>query len=244
VKVDLAAAARAIGRHYNSAGGATERLVLAVPADTAIAQEPLAATEVRRRLAEAALITNPATAERLYAKLAQQSPEEAWPWVGASKALRLQDKTIQAQARLAVARKLAPNDPAVLLEQAASRTTGCMLNPAPACPQAWRDAMLDLRDALDQNANSYEAIYRLGIAHLYLGQPGEAQGYLQVAWQRVPWSPRVNFFVGESLRLTGDTRARWFLAGAQRWAASDFFEKAATEALQRLPARPVPAGPG
>jgi len=244
VNVDLARASRVIRRHYDSTAGATERLVLEVPGDVAIAQQPLAAAQARRRLADTTLIANPPAAARLYEKLAREWPEEAWPWVGAAKALRLQDKTSQAQVRLAVAQKLAPDNSAVLLEQAAARTTGCMVSPTPACPQAWQDAMLDLRDALDYDANSYEAIYRLGIAHLFLGQPGEAQGYLRVAWQRVPWSPRVNFFVGESLRLTGDTRARWFLDSAQRWAASSFYEKAATEALGRLPAEPVPAEPG
>ncbi len=244
VDVDLAAAMRAIRRHYDTTAGATERFVLIAPAEVAIAQERLAPAQVRRSLAEAALLANPPAAAQLYEILAKEHPAEAWTWVGASKALRLQGKTAEAQAQLAVAQKLAPDSPAVLLEQAATRTTGCIVAPTQACSQAWRRAMLDLRDVLDHKASNYEAIYRLGIAHLYLGQPGEAQGYLQIAWQRVPWSPRVNYFVGESLRLTGDTRARWFLDGAQRWAASAFYEQAAAEALRLLPVEPVPAQPG
>ena len=94
--------------------------------------------------------------------------------------------------------------------------------------------MGSLRDALDGQPQNYEAIYRLGLTHLFLGQPGEAQGYLEISWQRVPWSARVNFFLGEAMRLAGDTRARWYLSNAQRWAANDFFRAAATAAIARV----------
>lgn len=238
VDVDLKAAGRAIRRHYDSTSPATERFNLVGPAEVAVAQQKLSVSQIRRRLADAALTTNPAASANLYEQLAEELPNEVWPWLGSAKALRLQSRVDEAKARLAVAQKLAPEHPAVLLEQAATRTSGCIVMPTEACPQAWLDSMLDLRDALDHNANSYEAIYRLGIAHLYLGQPGEAQGYLQVAWQRVPWSPRVNFFIGESMRLAGDTRARWYLDGAQRWAVTDYYAEAAAQALRLLPAEP------
>ena len=94
--------------------------------------------------------------------------------------------------------------------------------------------MFDLRDVLELQPDSFEAIYRLGLAHLYIGQPGESLGYLEIAWRRAPWSARVNYFLGENLRLLGDSRARWFLQNASRWAASDYFREASRLALAEL----------
>lgn len=235
INLDLRVAARAIGKHYETTSGATERFALRVPKDAAVSVAKLTPSEVRYALADAALIMNPPAATRLFEKLTTSQPQQTLAWLGASKALRLQDDSERAESRLAVAQKLAPGSAAVLLEQAAIHTSGCLFKPAPSCPAAWLTAMLDLRDALDQNPNNYEAIYRLGIAHLYMGQPGEAQGYLQVAWQRVPWSPQANFFLGESLRLVGDTRARWYLNNAHRWASSAYYQKVSAAALRLLP---------
>ena len=212
------------------------------PREIAVADVP--SLEVRRVLAEIAAHTNPAQAQKLFSQVANETPELGWPWLGQSFTLRVQQEMAQALTALNRAEQLLPDDPRMLVERAALRTAGCIAERAEHCPKAWRAAMLDLRDALDGDPTNYDAIYRLGITHLFMGQPGEAVGYLQIAWQRVPWSPRVNYFVGESMRLLGDTRARWYLTNAQRWASSGFFQKAAEIALAALPAtRHTPQSP-
>lgn len=190
--------------------------------------------QIRAELAEAALLMNPQRSRTLYAEISTSEPENLNALLGAAQALRLQAQMDAARVALARAQKLAPGQPEVLVAQAAMSTTGCIVQRREKCIAGWRSSMLALRDALDVQPQNYEAIYRLGITHLYLGQPGEAQGYLEIAWQRVPWSPRVNYFLGESMRLAGDTRSRWYLSNAQRWAGNDYFRAAAGAALASL----------
>ena len=121
-----------------------------------------------------------------------------------------------------------------MLERSLLDTSGCIVDRRPECAERWRDAVFNLRDVLEEQPDSFEAIYRLGLAHLYIGQPGESLGYLEIAWRRAPWSARVNYFLGENLRLVGDSRARWYLQNAARWATSDYFRKASRMALAEL----------
>ena len=48
----------------------------------------------------------------------------------------------------------------------------------------------------------------------------------------------MNFFIGESLRLVGDTRARWYLSNARRWAISPYYQQVSAAALRLLPDEP------
>ena len=121
-----------------------------------------------------------------------------------------------------------------MLERSSLATAGCIVERRPECAERYSDSVYELRDVLDAQPDNFEAIYRLGLAHLYIGQAGEAQAYLEIAWRRVPWSARVNYFLGEAMRLLGDSRAQWYLENAERWAASAYFRKAAQSSLEAL----------
>jgi len=232
--VDLLTASRSVRQLFK--GGNFDLLRARVNLHKAPVGDPVpaAAKDVRRTLAESALMMNPAAAEKLFASHLHKEPGAIAAWVGQANALRLQGKTDAAKQILAQAQTLAADDPTVLLEQAALASSGCIVRHSPDCGEAWLRAKDSLSAALEADPDNFEAIYRLGIAQLYSGSPGTAQGYLEIAWQRVPWSPRVNFFLGESMRLLGDSRARWYLTNAQRWASNAFYRAAAEAALARL----------
>jgi len=91
-----------------------------------------------------------------------------------------------------------------------------------------------LRRALKTDPNRQDAILHLGITELYTGNPGRAVNYLRIAHQRVPWSPKVNFHLGECLRLLGSSQASMHLAQARDWAYSDTLRDLASAALARI----------
>lgn len=196
--------------------------------------EPLAAAEVREVLADASMLMNPVASERLYERVLKNEPARRSALLGYSQALRLQGKKELAVGLIARLEEIAPEDPGVLLERSSLATAGCIVQRRPECAERYSESVFDLRDVLDAQPDNFEAIYRLGLAHLYIGQAGEAQAYLEIAWRRVPWSARVNYFLGEAMRLLGDSRAQWYLENAERWAASAYFRQAARASLEAL----------
>ena len=74
----------------------------------------------------------------------------------------------------------------------------------------------------------------LGLAQLYTGRPGEALNYIRVAYSRAPWAALANYYLGESYRLIGDTRARGYLINARNWATEPVWRLLAEESLRRI----------
>jgi tetratricopeptide (TPR) repeat protein len=192
--------------------------------------------QISRELAEVATSLNPPVAAKLFSALAVVTPDAAWPWLGQAGALRQAGEIQAATQALGEAERIAPDSVGVLIQRALVATHGCMVQPPASCIEAWRAAVINLRAALAREPQQFDAIYRLGLAHLYLGQPGEALGYLTIALRRAPWSPRVNYFLGEAYRQLGDTRAGIHLSNASRWASSSFYRYAADRALAQLSA--------
>ena len=205
--------------------------------------EPQSFVQTLATLAELTLSQNPKAAAVLYAALIEQQPESSQAWAGRVHALRMDDREEAARAALHHAQRLAPDAPDVLIAGALLGVQHCAFTRDAHCPAAWQRAQGALRRALAQAPERFRAIYWLGLAHLYLGQPGEALAYLSIAWQRAPWSPRVNYFLGEAYRLVGDSRARGVLENAHRWSAHEFFRASAAAALEAIAeeqGRPAP----
>lgn len=196
--------------------------------------QPIGTTQVLRELAALTTSLNPPAAAELYAELTQREPDAAWAWAGRADALRLLQQAEPAREALTQALALAPDAPDVLLAEVMLDTHECILVRDATCAEAWRRAAVSLRQALDIDPRQFEVIYRLGIAELYQGRAGASIGYLTIALQRAPWSPRVNYFIGEAYRLVGDTRAGRHLHNAWLWAGSEFFREAAKAALGEL----------
>ena len=123
----------------------------------------------------------------------------------------------------------------------------CVFSQETACTENWQRAIPLLRSAMRGDPGlvtilvamrgdpeRYDAIYYLGLAYLHSGQAGDAINYLRVAYTKVPWSPRINFYLGEGYRLIGDTRAKVHLINARNWASSDFWRHVAELALENL----------
>ncbi|MCZ6616801.1 MAG: hypothetical protein O7E57_01610 [Gammaproteobacteria bacterium] len=111
---------------------------------------------------------------------------------------------------------------------------GCIFSREIACDEKWQRAIPLLRSAMRSDPDRYDAIYHLGLAYLYSGQAGDAINYLRVAYTKVPWSPRINFYLGEGYRIIGDTRAKMHLINARNWASNSIWRRMAEYALENL----------
>ena len=91
------------------------------------------------------------------------------------------------------------------------------------------------RAALELDPLRIDAVYGLGLVHLIRGQPGNALNYLKVVEKRAPWSPRVNFYLGEAYAMLGqNTNARIFLTKSARWEIDVDMQIRAEELLRQL----------
>jgi len=110
----------------------------------------------------------------------------------------------------------------------------CLFNRDQTCQSQWLEAGTLYRSALRQDPTRYDGILGLGLAQLYSGRPGDAVNYLKVAYARVPWAAVVNYYLGESYRLLGDSRARIYLENTRNWAAEDIWRLLAEESLRLI----------
>ena len=203
-------------------------------ASAAVQVAPIAAEEMLQLLGESVMSVNPKAAEALFSRLAKRSVDSAAGWLGTAAALERQEKQQQALQAFERAQQLEPDAPEVHIARALLHTADCPTRVDAECFAAWKTAVADLRRGLFDAPDRFDAIYRLGQAHLYLGQPGEAISYLAIAAQRAPWSARVNYYLGEAYRMLGDSRARTHLERAERWAGSEFYEALAQASLAEL----------
>ena len=88
-----------------------------------------------------------------------------------------------------------------------------------------------IREALESEPGNIEAIYSLGVVELYSGRPGTALNYLKIAEEHAPWSPRINFHLGEALRLLGDPAGIAYLIKARNWSNSDVWRNLAEKSI-------------
>ena len=226
---------RSLRLSYERAGPALMVKPLKPSQPNADAQiEDVAGDELLQLLGQTLVSINPRGAQQLFDRLTGLKPSSTAGWLGTAAALASQDKQVEAMRAFEQAQHLEPDAPDVHIARALLATRDCMLRRDEQCFGAWRGAVADLRRGLFDAPDRFDAIYRLGQAHLYLGQPGEAVNYLAIAATRAPWSARVNYFLGEAYRLLGDSRARTHLQRAERWAGSEFFRKSAAAALAEL----------
>ena len=185
-------------------------------------------------LAEAMLTHNPAGSIRLLQPYRAAQPDDATLLVLTSRALAQQDNIEEALALAERAHKLAPENPDAIINLGDLLVYGCVLASAPECPQKWQRALPLFRRALQLDRSRIDAVFGLGLSNLYLGKAGDAVNYLRVVYSKVPWAIHVNFYLGESLRIIGDSRARTYLTNARNWAQNDIWSKLASAALAKL----------
>ncbi len=183
-----------------------------------------------------------------------QSPEAARtllaPYAEAADTLR-PEQTVALQiasARIEMASD-APEAAAVLIESVLNVQSGqpeaitlsadllisdCLFQRDEACRDKWQTAGSRYRQALRGDPSRYDAILGVGLAELHRGRAGDAANYLKVAYARAPWAAVINYYLGESYRLMGDSRARTYLENARSWAVQDIWRVLAEESLRLI----------
>ena len=129
---------------------------------------------------------------------------------------------------------LAPDHPEATILAADLLVTGCLFERSEDCNDRWQRAGASYRSALRKDPTRYDGILGVGLAELHRGRAGDAANYLKVAHARAPWAAVINFYLGESYRLMGDSRARIYLENARSWAVQDVWRLLAEESLRLL----------
>ncbi|MEM7077113.1 MAG: hypothetical protein AAF513_00670 [Pseudomonadota bacterium] len=225
---------RAVTAYNKAADWRVRRFELEPVPAAGVRESKLSRDEVDRLLAATALTPNPRYAARTYQRLLKRAPEDAGLWASLAAGQRRFDRAA-ARRSLERAQQLDPQHPEVLLETAVQAMDACPLDRSMQCLVDWQDVTHILREVLAQNPDHYHAILWLGVTELYSGNPGGALNYLKVAQARAPWAPRVNYLLGEALRLLGNPRCRAYLERARNWAHDARLRGYAEASLGLLP---------
>ena len=194
--------------------------------------------EARRVLADAVGFQRADMAARLYRDILAEKPRHVGGLVGLSRV----DPDPENRDRLArQAYAEAPDDPDVNLRMAQLIVAPC---PEADCARDWDAAKAFYRTALGPERDRADAAFGLGMLHLRDGRPETAMEYLALAYARAPWSPRVNYYLGEAFGMLGDAdRARRHLRKTQYWDPDDDWRQRAARALARVGGVELRPGP-
>jgi tetratricopeptide (TPR) repeat protein len=139
-----------------------------------------------------------------------------------------------AESRVQEALSLAPEHPEAIILGADLLVHDCLFERSEDCSSRWQRAGASYRSALRRDPSRYDGILGVGLAELHGGRPGDAANYLKVAHSRAPWAAVINFYLGESYRLMGDSRARVYLENARSWAEQEVWRLLAEESRRLL----------
>ena len=230
-----------LGRLLNAYGRRkslpTRTLVVDVEHETPMDVQPMARAEVRRALAGAALVTgNNSYAAQLFQQALKENPEDIDALVGLSATTDDLTSSLEA-ARRALA--LNADHPGANIRMAELNVNKCGQSTRDQCYAILLESAELYRRAVRSDPDGVDAAFGLGVTYLHAGQPGNALGYLRVAYHRAPWAPRVNHFLGEAYRLIGDPeRARMHLTKAMHWHREERWRERAALALSMLESPP------
>ena len=189
--------------------------------------------EARLSLARVVMARNPLLAGRFLEDVLAERPNDVSVLVSYSQALRgLRGKayTIAEQAL-----ELDPSDPGANVRMAELIVSRCMEDIAALCKRNWDEAAELYRTALKADPERVDAAFGLGVVYVHTGKPGDAINYLLVAHRLAPWAPRINYYLGEAYRLSGnEALAKLHLRKTYHWDASEDWRKRARISLSLL----------
>ncbi len=190
----------------------------------------LDAVDTRYHLADVAAFHHPQLAIELYDEILERQPDHIDALIALSRletgdrALRLADRAFAMQ----------PDYPAAVVRMAEIKVFGCQADRA-ACGEALPEAITLYTRALESERHGVAAAYGLGIISLYVRSPVDALSYLRTAHARSPWSPQINFYLGEAYGRTGEReRARMHFRKTAYWHPDVSWRERAKRALARL----------
>jgi hypothetical protein len=207
------------------------------PVSPSIGFRCLTALERDLELARAIHVQNPTMARRLLAPHAAADSELSQTALTELNIVRARTEIAAdghdvAEWLIEEARTLSPGNAEAMVIAADLAVSDCLFDRKQTCQERWQTAAALYRTALRQDPGRYDGILGMGLARLHAGQPGDAVNYLRVAYERVPWASVVNYFLGESYRQGGDSRARIYLQNARNWADTDLWRRLADESLR------------
>ncbi len=193
----------------------------------------LSPREARLSLARIVMAQNPLLAGRFLEDVLEDSPDDVPTLVSYSQALRgLRGKAYTIAER---ALGLDPSDVGANVRMAELIVSRCMEDIAALCRRNWDDAATLYRTALELDPERVDAAFGLGVVYVHTGKPGDAINYLRVAHRLAPWAPRINYYLGEAYRLTGnEALAKLHLKKTYHWDASEDWRKRARISLSLL----------
>lgn len=152
----------------------------------------------------------------------------------------LRSRANQVNAALALAEQalaVAPDHPGAKIRVALLLSRSCMFSRVQGCSMKWKRASTLLQEATESAPGRIDAQLGLGLAYLHRNEPVNAVAPLREAYERAPWEPQVNLFLGEAYRLLGDERAVRLLTNARNWAETQVIKRLASSALEQLSGR-------
>ena len=190
-------------------------------------------------LADALAPHRPAVARQLYERVLRERPEHVAALLGRS---RIATDPNAALRDATAAHANAADDAAVNVQLARlhlARAARCDATPEAAnagdCHELRGAAAKHYRQALATAPERADAAYGLGVLQLLEGRPEAAIAHLVAAHQRAPWSPRISYYIGESLRRLGDLRrAGPFLRKTAAWHPDAAWRERANRALDAI----------
>ncbi len=197
-------------------------------------------------LAQAVYMQNPALARKLLSPYvgAESDPVSADRRIALNIAMtRVEiaaDKPDNAEQWLQQAQALDARHAETTVLTADLLVRSCLFDRTEECGENWRTANTLYRRAIRQDPTRYDGIFGVGLAELHLGRAGDAANYLKVAHARAPWAAVINYYLGESYRLMGDSRAGNYLQNARNWAVQDIWRLLAEESLRLIAAADQP----
>lgn len=203
----------------------------------------LNAVETRYALAEAVAPHRPEKAAGFYNHILERQRGHVPALLGRSRVAADADASLRdAQAAF----DIEPNDAAVNVRLAQLSMAQCRSD-SPNCATVLDKAERHYLHALADASHRAEAAHGLGILYLHSGQPDEALRHLLAAHIRAPWSPRINFYLGEAYRQSGIyDRARQHLEKTANWHPDETWRQRAERALELVAAaseKPAAATP-
>ncbi len=191
--------------------------------------------EVRATLGRAMQVHNPDWAIKLLVKQLSHHPQdlsalthlsEIYASTGDSdKAIRLAEATLDKY----------PNHPSSQIQLANMIVSTCLAKRSDVCFKKLKFAQNLYRKALRNTPERIDGVFGMGMTQLFMGRPGEAIKYFQVAYLRAPWAPILNFYLGETYREIGDElNARLYLSRANYWAIQPGIQQLSARAYALL----------
>ena len=190
--------------------------------------------DARHVLAAAVARHHPDKAAAFYDYILAREPRHTGALLGRSE---VTEAPLEARRYAQAALAVDPQDASANVRMAQIGMAICDAVAEADCVRELADAGAFLQRALASASDRADAIYGLGVLYLLSGAPGDALGYMQRAHLRAPWSPRINFYLGEAYRLSGDFGgAKRHLEKTANWHPEAAWRDRAERALARIPA--------